>query len=143
MRLVSTDSMEAIRRELALELPGQRLKVTSENGIVFLRGTVKDLNSSARAVQIAATGGGKVVNLLNVDVPTADPQILLKVRFASVDRSKEKQLGINVFSYRPRQRHCRRDYQVNSPLPRLPICRGVRPVDPYPTNSTSLLTSPA
>lgn len=96
--LVSTDSMEAIRRELALELPGQRLKVTSESGIVFLRGTVKDLTSSARAVQIAASGGGKVVNLLNVDVPTADPQILLKVRFASVDRSKEKQLGINVFS---------------------------------------------
>jgi Flp pilus assembly secretin CpaC len=36
-------------------------------------------------------------------VPAADPQILLKVRFASVDRSKEKQLGINVFSNRPRQ----------------------------------------
>jgi pilus assembly protein CpaC len=49
-------------------------------------------------VQIAGSGGGKVVNLLNVDVPDADPQILLKVRFASVDRSKEKQLGINVFS---------------------------------------------
>jgi len=41
---------------------------------------------------------GKVVNLLYVDVPNADPQILLKVRFASVDRSKEKQLGINIFS---------------------------------------------
>jgi pilus assembly protein CpaC len=65
--------------------------------MVFLRGTVKDLNGSARAVQIASTGG-KVVNLLNVMVPAADPQILLKVRFASVDRSKEKQLGINVFS---------------------------------------------
>jgi pilus assembly protein CpaC len=38
------------------------------------------------------------VNLLNVDVPAPDPQILLKVRFASVDRSLERQLGINVFS---------------------------------------------
>jgi pilus assembly protein CpaC len=94
---VSTDNLDAIRRELAMELPGQPLKVTSENNMVFLRGTVKDLNGSARAVQIASTGG-KVVNLLNVDVPPADPQILLKVRFASVDRSKEKQLGINVFS---------------------------------------------
>ena len=94
---VSTDNLDAIRRELAMELPGQPLKVTSENNMVFLRGTVKDLNGSARAVQIASTGG-KVVNLLNVDVPPADPQILLKVKFASVDRSKEKQLGINVFS---------------------------------------------
>jgi pilus assembly protein CpaC len=94
---VTTDNLSAIRRELALELPGDNLKATSENGMVFLRGTVKDLNGSARAVQIASTGG-KVVNLLNVDVPKADPQILLKVRFASVDRSKEKQLGINLFS---------------------------------------------
>jgi len=94
---VTTDNLDAIRRELALELPGEQLKVTSENGMVFLRGTVKNLNGSARAVQIASTGG-KVVNLLNVNVPPADPQILLKVRFASVDRSKEKQLGINVFS---------------------------------------------
>jgi pilus assembly protein CpaC len=94
---VTTDNLSAIRRELALELPGDTLKVTSENSMVFLRGTVKDLNGSARAVQIASTGG-KVVNLLNVNVPPADPQILLKVRFASVDRSREKQLGINVFS---------------------------------------------
>ena len=65
--------------------------------MIFLRGTVKDLNSSARAVQIASTAG-KVVNLLYVDVPAPDPQILLKVRFASVDRSLEKQLGINIFS---------------------------------------------
>ena len=94
---VSTDNLDSIRRELAMELPGQPLKVTSENNMVFLRGTVKDLNGSARAVQIASTGG-KVVNLLNVNVPAADPQILLKVRFCSVDRSKEKQLGINVVS---------------------------------------------
>jgi pilus assembly protein CpaC len=94
---VTTDNLDAIRRELSLELPGQKLKVTSENNMVFLRGTVNDLNGSARAVQIASTGG-KVVNLLNVNVPAADPQILLKVRFASVDRSKEIQLGINVFS---------------------------------------------
>ena len=61
--------------------------------MIFLRGTVKDLNSSDRAVKIASTAG-KVVNLLNVKVPAADPQILLKVRFMSVDRNKEKQLGI-------------------------------------------------
>jgi pilus assembly protein CpaC len=94
---VTTDNLDAIRRELAIELPGDNLKVTSENGMVFLRGTVKNLNGSARAVQISSTGG-KVVNLLNVSVPSPDPQILLKVRFASVDRSKEKQLGINFFS---------------------------------------------
>ncbi len=91
------DNMEAIRRELRLELPGQTVKVSNENGNVFLRGTVKDLISSKRAVEIAAMGG-KVINLLDVTVPASDPQILLKVRFASVDRNKAKQLGINFFS---------------------------------------------
>jgi pilus assembly protein CpaC len=94
---VLDDNLEGIRRELRAELPGQTLKVTSDNGIIFLRGTVKNLNNSTRAEKIAGTGG-KVVNLLSVDVPAADPQILLKVRFESVDRTKETQFGINLFS---------------------------------------------
>ncbi len=94
---LSNDSLEAVRRELRTELPGQVLKVSSESGMIFLRGTVKDFNSSQRAVQIAATAG-KVVNLLYVDVPEAERQVLLKVRFASVDRNLAKSLGINIFS---------------------------------------------
>ena len=91
------DKLEAIRRELRAELPGQTLRVSEEGGNIFLRGTVKDLTSSQRAVLIASTAG-KVVNLLSVNVPSADPQILLKVRFASVDRNKSQQLGMNLFS---------------------------------------------
>ena len=94
---LSNEQMEELRRELRTELPGQAIKISTESGNVFLRGTVKDLGSSDRAVQIASTAG-KVVNLLSVNVPASDPQILLKVRFASVDRSLEKQFGINIFS---------------------------------------------
>ena len=93
----SNDQLESLRRELRTELPGQPLRITEEGGNIFLRGTVNDLASSARAVSIASTAG-KVVNLLDVDVPPADPQILLKVKFASVDRNKARQLGINLFS---------------------------------------------
>ena len=84
---VSNDRLESLRRELRAELPGQPLKVSEEDGNIFLRGTVRDLNSSERAVTIASTAG-KVVNLLNVDVPAGDPQILLKVRFEAVDRTQ-------------------------------------------------------
>jgi pilus assembly protein CpaC len=93
----ASDQLESVRRELRAELPGQSLKVSSEGGTVFLRGTVNSLTSSDRAVQIASMAG-KVVNLLNVNVPPSDPQILLKVKFASVDRNKSRNLGINVFS---------------------------------------------
>ena len=92
----SESSLEAVRRQLRTELPGQNLKVSFDNNMIFLRGTVNNLNSSDRAVKIAGTAG-KVVNLLDVKVPPADPQILLKVRFMSVDRNKAQQLGINIF----------------------------------------------
>jgi pilus assembly protein CpaC len=94
---VSSDTLEAVRRELRTELPGQSIKVSFDNNNIFLRGTVSDLTDSERAVQIASTSGSKVVNLLDVNVPSSDPQILLKVRFVSIDRSIEKQLGINLF----------------------------------------------
>jgi len=94
---ISDDSLEGIRRELRLELPGQPIKLTVEGGTIFMRGTVKNLLANDRAVKIASTAG-KVVNLLDVEVPPSQPQILLKVRFESVDRTKELQLGINLFS---------------------------------------------
>jgi pilus assembly protein CpaC len=93
----ASDRLDVIRRELKRQLPEQQIKVTGENGAVFLSGIAKDLTSSDRAVQIASVGG-KVVNLLNVQVPAAESQILLKVVFASVDRSKSNQLGLNLFS---------------------------------------------
>ena len=93
----TNDHLDAVRHELSRELAGQSVKVSGENGAVFLSGTVNDLTSSDRAVQIASVAG-KVVNLLQVQVPKAESQILLKVVFASVDRSKSKQLGLNLFS---------------------------------------------
>lgn len=94
---ISDDNLEGIRRELRLELPGQPIKLTVENGTIFMRGTVKNLLGNDRAMKIVSTGG-KVVNLLDIEVPPSQPQILLKVRFESVDRTKELQAGINFFS---------------------------------------------
>lgn len=96
-RFASQDTISELRRELHMQLPGQDVSASTANGLIFLRGTVKDLNSSTRAVQIASTMG-KVVNLLYVDVPPSPPQILLKVRFCSVDRSTERDLGLNIYS---------------------------------------------
>src|SRR5258707_12916529 len=96
-RAASDDTLTSLRRELKIALPGQNITIASENNPVFLPGTVNDLASSDRAVQMASSAG-KVVNLLYVNVPPPPPQILLKVRFASVDRNASKQLGINIFS---------------------------------------------
>jgi len=93
----SHDQLESVRRQLRTELPGQDVSVSIEGANVFLRGTVDDLTAASRAVLISSTAG-KVINLLNVKVPESERQILLKVRFISVDRSKDHKLGMNIFS---------------------------------------------
>jgi pilus assembly protein CpaC len=95
--LAANERVDAVGRELKLELPGQSVEINYANNTVFLRGRVKDLVSAERAVSIASTLG-RTVNLLYVDVPPLEPQILLKVRFASVDRSASLQLGLNIVS---------------------------------------------
>jgi len=88
---------EAVQRELAEVLPNEDIKVSLDNDTVFLRGTVSDMITADRAIQIAKTMG-PVINLLNVAAPPVHRQILLKVRFADVDRSTEQDLGFNLFS---------------------------------------------
>jgi pilus assembly protein CpaC len=88
---------DVIRKQLQEQLPGQSVVASVDNDTVFLTGRVKDLVSSERAALIAATGG-KVVNLLYVDVPDVETQILLKVQFATVDRSVSTDLGLNLIS---------------------------------------------
>jgi pilus assembly protein CpaC len=96
-RYTADSRLEALRRQLSRELPGQKIEPAVENDLIFVRGSVKDLTSADRAMSIA-TAIGKAVNLLYVDVPEPETQILLKVRFASVDRSHSEQLGMNLFS---------------------------------------------
>ena len=85
--------LNSVREQMEHEF-GASVKVVAEGTSVFLTGTVKNLFASQRAVSIVESLG-KVVNLLNVEAPERETQILLKVRFANVDRSKASELGIN------------------------------------------------
>jgi len=93
----STRKIDAVREELKRDLSGQEVTVNFENDTAFISGTVKDLTTADRAVAIAGTLG-KVVNLLHVAVPPVESQILLKVRFADVDRNAQLDLGLNLAS---------------------------------------------
>jgi len=93
----STARVDRVREQLRAELPEYDVALTTEGESVFLRGTVPDSIAAKRAAAIAGTLG-KVVSLLNVVVPPVESQILLKVRFANVDRSASRELGANLFS---------------------------------------------
>ena len=80
--------LDDVRQQLARDFPNDEINVTYDNEIAFVRGRVKDLNASDRVMAIASSLG-KAVNLLRVDVPPVETQILLRVRFANVDRGVE------------------------------------------------------
>lgn len=95
------NKVDIIKRELAKELGDQGVELSMQDDTVYLRGTVRSLTASDRAVAIATSLGGKdlkLINLLNVNVPETEPQVLLKVRFADINRDASKELGINLFS---------------------------------------------
>jgi pilus assembly protein CpaC len=93
----SLSHLTAVRRQIAREFGSSNIEVTVDNETAFVRGTVKDVVSADRVISIVSTLG-KVVNLLRVSIPPMEPQILLMVRFASVDRSAGLNLGVNLAS---------------------------------------------
>src|SRR5689334_21248772 len=94
---MSNARLEAVRQQLPHDFPNEDINVTFENDTAFARGVVKDVTAADRVMSIVATLG-KHVNLLRVEVPGVEQQVLLKVRFANVDRSARMQLGANFFN---------------------------------------------
>jgi pilus assembly protein CpaC len=93
--LPPSSKIELVRDEIMREA-GQNVSLTAQDGLFFLNGTANDLSSADRAFDIASSLG-KVVNLLRVTTPAGQPQILLKVRFADIDRSISDQFAFNLF----------------------------------------------
>lgn len=89
--------LEAVRRQIAREFGDSDIEVSVDNDTAFVRGTVKDSASAGRVMAIASTLG-KAVNLLYVSLPPVEPQVLLMVHFASVERSTSRNLAINLAS---------------------------------------------
>ncbi len=91
----NTTRIEAALQQLQHEF-GADVQLSVDATSVYLTGTVKDIFEADRAVAIG-TPLGKVINLLRIQTPPQEQQVLLKVRFADVDRTKSLQAGINFF----------------------------------------------
>ena len=95
--LRSTVKLEAVRRELRSDFPGQDIQVDFENDQPVIKGVARDLTTAQRVLDLVSLLG-KPINFLRVTVPPTDTQVLIKVRFADVDRNASQQLGINLFT---------------------------------------------
>jgi pilus assembly protein CpaC len=80
----------SLQRFLRDMLPGESISVQSNGKAVVLSGNVKDATVVSRAVEAAKSSGATVID--NMGTPPA-VQVLLKVRFAEVNRSALKELS--------------------------------------------------
>lgn len=89
---------DVIRKAVKDAVGDSAVTVQGNIETMVLSGAVKSPEESKRAEAIASTYSKKVVNLLTVP-PDADPrQILLEVKFASIDRSALQEVGFNFVS---------------------------------------------
>jgi pilus assembly protein CpaC len=63
-----------------------------------LNGKVSTKEVAERAVALASTFAKTVVNNMDLGVPPIEKQVLLRVRFAELDRTKAESYGVNWFS---------------------------------------------
>jgi pilus assembly protein CpaC len=91
-------NLEPLRRILQDTYPNEKIDVHSSRDSVTLNGTVSNKDISDRIVALSATFAKTVVNNLAVTAPPVEKQILLRVKFAELDRTKAQQFGVNFLS---------------------------------------------
>jgi pilus assembly protein CpaC len=87
-----------LRDAIARGMPGEDIEAESEEGRIILTGIASSPAVAEQIGKMAAPFSKEIVNSLQIAAPHRQKQILLKVRFAQVDRSKLSAFGINVLS---------------------------------------------
>jgi pilus assembly protein CpaC len=90
--IVVESDIALLRKQLKSLFPTDKIMVDSVNGQITLRGQVKNLQRAGEVEAVAGPYGAKIINLLEV---AGGQQVMLKVRFAEVNKTAEQQLGIN------------------------------------------------
>lgn len=85
--------VDALGDQMRKLVPGNQIEAHIANDSIVLTGLVNSPADAARAVQLAhAFAGDKVINMIMLG---SSEQVMLEVRFAEVNRSAERDLGIS------------------------------------------------
>jgi pilus assembly protein CpaC len=93
-----TADAPGLQRYLSSVLQGERIDVIASGNVVTLSGQVRDASVATRAVEIAKGSGATIVD--NLTTPEA-VQVLLKVRFAEVNKSAIKEFRSQLATLNP------------------------------------------
>jgi len=90
--------LEPIRRLLKETFPEEAVDVRSDRDALALVGHASSQAVADRAMALVAPLVKTVVNNLQVVAPGADKQIILRVKFAELDRNVASSFGVNLLS---------------------------------------------
>jgi pilus assembly protein CpaC len=102
-----TADAPGLQRYLSSVLAGETIDVIASGNVVTLSGQVRDASVANRAVEIAKGSGATIVD--NLTTPEA-VQVLLKVRFAEVNKSAIKEFRSQLATLNPHRLSDRGDW---------------------------------
>lgn len=90
--------VEPLRRILGETFPGESITVNTSGSSISLNGMVSNAGVAERAASLATPFAPTVVNNLQLPAPGIERQVLLRVKFAVLDRQKARELGVNFLT---------------------------------------------
>jgi len=91
-------NLQQIQNQIRTTFPGEDIQLNVTANAVSLTGRASSAAVAEKAMAMVLGLGKTVVNNLAIAPPPAERQILLKVRFAEVQRSTAEQLGASILS---------------------------------------------
>jgi pilus assembly protein CpaC len=98
LEVFSDLDVSMLREAFARNFPREPIQVEAEENRIILSGAVSSVPIAEQAAKMAAPFSKELVNSIRIAPPARQRQILLKVKFAQVDRAKLTAYGINLFS---------------------------------------------
>jgi pilus assembly protein CpaC len=91
-------NLDSLRKILKDSFPNEQIVPESSRDSLSLNGKVSTKDVADRVIALAGTFAKTVVNNMDLATPPIDKQVLLRVRFAELDRTLAEQYGVNWFS---------------------------------------------
>lgn len=98
LEVFSDLDVSMLREAVTRSFPNESIGVEAEEGRVVLTGVASNQPVADQIAKMALPFSKDVVDSIRIAPPARQKQILLKVRFAQVDRAKLTEVGFNIFS---------------------------------------------
>ncbi len=91
-------NLDPLRRLLKETFPGAEFQLQSSRDSLSMTGRAPSKDVADRAVALAAPFAKQIVSNVQIDAAPVEKQILLRVKFASLDRNNSSDFAVNLIS---------------------------------------------